>query len=95
LLLKPLPTRPLLKAQVEQLAAENNLLKSKADGLAAEVTQLTTDQAKSQELIDKRRVEAESRERKLQQRLQAALDSLRGKTCPMFNLGFMEIASIC
>jgi hypothetical protein len=44
-------------------------LKSKADGLAAEVIQLKTDQAKAQELVDERRVEAESRERKLQQRL--------------------------
>jgi prefoldin subunit 5 len=43
-----------LKAQMDELAAENNSLKSKADGLAAEVTQLKTDQAKDQELIDKR-----------------------------------------
>jgi hypothetical protein len=39
---------------VDELAAENNLLKSKADGLAAEVTQLKTDQAKALELIDNR-----------------------------------------
>jgi hypothetical protein len=80
---------------VDELATENNSLKSKADGLAAEVTQLKTGQAKAQELIDKRQVEAESRERKLQQRLQATLDSLRSKPCPMFNLGFIDIASIC
>jgi hypothetical protein len=59
--------------------AENSLLKSKADGLAAEVTQLKAEQAKAQELVDQWRVEAESRERNLQQRLQAALDSLHGK----------------
>jgi prefoldin subunit 5 len=39
---------------MDELAAENNLLKSKADGLAAEATQLKTDQAKAQELIEKR-----------------------------------------
>jgi hypothetical protein len=38
----------------QHLAAENSLLKSKADGLAAEVTQLKADQAKAQELVDQR-----------------------------------------
>jgi hypothetical protein len=54
---------------VDELTAKNNSLKLKADGLAAEVTQLKTNKAKAQELIDKRQVEAESRERNLQQRL--------------------------
>jgi hypothetical protein len=75
--------------------AENTSLKSKADDLATEVTQPKTNQAKAQELADKRRVEAESRERKLQQRLQAALDSLHGKPRTLFNLGFVRIASVC
>jgi hypothetical protein len=56
----------LLKAQVDEFAAENTSFKSKADGLAVEVTQLKTDQAKAQELVDKRRVKAESMERNLQ-----------------------------
>jgi hypothetical protein len=43
----------LLKAQVDDLVAENASLKSKADGLAVEVAQLKTDQAKAQELFDK------------------------------------------
>jgi hypothetical protein len=55
--------------------AENASLKSKADGLGVNVAQLKTDQAKAQELFDKRQMEAESRERNLQQCLQAALDS--------------------
>jgi hypothetical protein len=80
---------------VDELAADNTSLKLKVDGLAAEVTQLQTDQTKAQELVDKRRVEAESRERNLQQRLQTALDSLRGKPRPMFSLGFTGIASVC
>jgi regulator of replication initiation timing len=84
-----------LKAQVDELAAENTSLKSKADDLATEVTQPKTNQAKAQELADKRRVEAELRERKLQQRLQAALDSLHGKPRTLFNLGFVRIASVC
>jgi hypothetical protein len=32
---------------MDELAAENNSLKSKADGLATEATQLKTDQAKA------------------------------------------------
>jgi hypothetical protein len=80
---------------VDELVAENNSLKAKVDGLATEVTQLKADQANAQELVDKRRGEAESREKNLQQRLQTALDSLRGKPCPMFSLGFMGIAVVC
>jgi hypothetical protein len=54
---------------VDELATKNTSLKSKADGLSAEVTQLKTDQAKAQELFDKEQAEAKSRERNLQQRL--------------------------
>jgi cell division protein FtsB len=46
--------KSLLKAQVDDLGAENAALKTKADGLAAEATQLRADQAKAQELVDKR-----------------------------------------
>jgi hypothetical protein len=67
----------------------------KADGLAAEVIQLKIDQAKAQELFDKRRVEAESRERSLQQRLQASLDSLRGKPWSLFHMKFAKAAFLC
>jgi hypothetical protein len=74
---------------------ENSLLKAKADGLADEVTQLKTDSAKAQELVNQRRVEAESKEKNLQQRLQAALDSLHGKPYSLFSISFMGITSIC
>jgi hypothetical protein len=59
----------LLKAQIDDLAAKNSLLRAKADGLAGKVTQLKTDLAKAQELVDQRRLEAESKEKNLQQRL--------------------------
>jgi hypothetical protein len=85
----------LLKAQVDDLVAKNTSLKSKADGLAAEAAQLRADQAKAQELFNKRQVKAESREKNLQQRLQTALDSLRGKPLSLFDLGFVKIASFC
>jgi dynactin complex subunit len=42
-----------LKAQVDNLAADNSLLKTKIDDLAAEVAQLRADRAKAQELLDK------------------------------------------
>jgi hypothetical protein len=63
--------------------------------LAAEVIQLKADSEKAQELVDQRRVEAESKEKKLQQRLQATLDSLRDKPCSLFSIGFMGVTSIC
>jgi hypothetical protein len=75
--------------------AKNASLKLKADGLAVELAQLKTDQAKAQELFDKRQLEAESREKNLQQCLQTTLDSLRGKPRSLFNLGFVKIASFC
>jgi outer membrane murein-binding lipoprotein Lpp len=58
-----------LKAQIDDLAAENSSLRAKADGLANEVTQLKADSAKAQELVNQQRVEAESKEKDLQQRL--------------------------
>jgi hypothetical protein len=67
---------------VGNLAAENASFKTKADGLAAEVAQFRADQAEAQELFDKRQAEAESKEKSLQQHLQTALDSLRGKFIP-------------
>jgi hypothetical protein len=67
----------------------------KADGLAAEVTQLKTDQAKAQELFDKRQAEAETKEKNLQQRLQTSLDSLRGKSHSVLHLRFTRITSVC
>jgi hypothetical protein len=84
-----------LKAQIDDLLAKNSSLKAKAGGLAGEVTQLKTDSAKAQELVDQWRVEAEMKEKKLQQHLQSTLDSLRGKPCSWFSIGFMEITSIC
>jgi outer membrane murein-binding lipoprotein Lpp len=41
-----------LKAQIDDLSAKNSSLKAKADGLAGEVTQLKTDSAKAQELVN-------------------------------------------
>jgi hypothetical protein len=73
-----------LKAQVDNLAAENASLKTKADSLVAEATQLRADRTKAQELFDKR-ADAKSREKSLQQCLQTALDSLRGKFIPCPN----------
>jgi hypothetical protein len=63
--------------------------------LADEVTQLKTNSTKAQDLVNQRRVEAESKEKNLQQRLQAALDSLHGKSYSLFSIRFMGITSIC
>jgi hypothetical protein len=55
------------------------VLKAKADGLVDEVAQLKAESTKAQELANQHRLEAESKEKGLHQRLQTALDSLRGK----------------
>jgi hypothetical protein len=52
--------------------------------LVDKVVQLKAELAKAQELANQHRLEAESKEKDLQQRLQTALDSLRGK--PLFSL---------
>jgi uncharacterized protein (DUF3084 family) len=68
-----------LKAQLDDLAAEKSMLTTKADGLVNEVARLKAKSTKAQELATQRRLEAESKEKGLHQRLQAALDTLRGK----------------
>jgi hypothetical protein len=75
-----------LKARIDDLEAENSLLRAKADGLTNEVTQLKADSTKAQELAKKHRMEAESKEKDLHQRLQTALDSLHGKSCSPYSM---------
>jgi Skp family chaperone for outer membrane proteins len=77
-----------LKAQLDDLADKNSSLKAKADGLADDVTQLKADSTKARELDNQRRAEAEAKEKDLQQRLQAALDSLHGKFYSSFSIRF-------
>jgi predicted nucleic acid-binding Zn-ribbon protein len=84
----------LLKAQIDDLAVENSALKAKADGLSDEVAQLKNDSTKAQELANQRRMEAKSKEKDLQQRLQSALDSLHGKPDSLFSMRFMRVSSI-
>jgi hypothetical protein len=67
---------------VDNLAAENASLKTKADGLVAKAAQLRADRTKAQELFDKRQDNVESKEKSLQQCLQTTLDSLRSKFIP-------------
>jgi hypothetical protein len=74
-----------LKAQLDDIAAENSGLKAKADGLADEVARLKSESSKSQDLAKTCRLEAESREKDLHQRLQASLDALRGKSSISFD----------
>jgi hypothetical protein len=68
-----------LKAQLDDLAAEKSVLTSKANGLAEEVARLKAESTKAQELATQRRLEAETKEKGMHQRLQAALETLRGK----------------
>jgi hypothetical protein len=60
------------------------VLKAKADGLVDEVARLKAKLTKAQELANQRSLEAESKEKDLHQRLQTALDILRGK--PLLSL---------
>jgi hypothetical protein len=69
-----------LKAQLDDLAAENSGLKTKTDELADEVARLKSESTKAQELARTRRMEAEAKEKDLQQRLQSSLDVLCGES---------------
>jgi hypothetical protein len=79
-----------MKAQVDGLAADNSLLKTRVDSLVAEVTQLKADQAKAQELCEKHQAEAELKEESLRQRLQTAIDSLRSNPVPCLYCDMLE-----
>jgi dynactin complex subunit len=75
-----------LKAQLDDLAAENLVLKTKTDELADEVARLKSELTKAQELARTRRMEAEAKERDLHQRLQSSLDALRGESSTLSGL---------
>jgi hypothetical protein len=72
----------LLKTQIDDLSADNSSLKLKTESLADEVSKLKVESSAAQELANKQRADAESKEKGLQQRLLAALDSLRGEYYP-------------
>jgi hypothetical protein len=69
-----------LKAQLDDLTAENLRLKAKTDELADEVAQLKSKSTEAQELARTRRMEAEAKEKDMQQHLQSSLDALRGES---------------
>jgi hypothetical protein len=73
-----------LKAQLDNLMAEKSELKAKADGLVEEVARLKSESTKAEELAKTRRLEAESREKDLHQRLQTSLDVLRSESSISF-----------
>jgi hypothetical protein len=83
-----------LKAQLDDLAAENSGLKAKADELANEVAQLKSESTKAQELARTRRIEAEAKEKDMQQRLQSSLDALRGESSTLSGLVFVSKSPI-
>jgi hypothetical protein len=70
---------------LDDLAAENSGLKAKADGLADEVARLKAESSEAQKLAKTCRLNAESREKDLHQRLQTSLDALRGESLISLN----------
>jgi hypothetical protein len=78
-----------LKAQLDDLAAENLGLKAKTMELADEVALLKAELTKAQELARTRRIEAETKEKDMQQRLQSSLDALRGESVTSSELDFV------
>jgi regulator of replication initiation timing len=85
----------LLKTQIDDLSAENSSLKLKNESLADEVSKLKVESSVAQELANKQRTNAESKEKGLQQRLLAALDSLRGEYYPLSDTSFSLGTSFC
>jgi hypothetical protein len=78
-----------LKAQLDDLAAENSGLKAKTAELADEVAQLKAESTKAQELARTCCIEAETKEKDMQQRLQSSLDALRGESSTSSELDFV------
>jgi uncharacterized coiled-coil DUF342 family protein len=68
------------KTQLDNLAAENLGLKAKADELVDEVARLKAESSEAQERAKKCRLDAESWEKDLHQRLQASLNALRDES---------------
>jgi regulator of replication initiation timing len=83
-----------LKAQLDDLVAENSGLKAKTDELADEVARLKFESTKAQELARTRRIEAEAKEKDMQQRLQSLLDALRGESSTSSGLVFVPKSPI-
>jgi cell division protein FtsB len=77
---QPAADKTSLKTQLDDLAAENSGLKAKADELANEIARLKAESSEAQERAKKSRLDAESREKDLHQRLQTSLDALRGES---------------
>jgi regulator of replication initiation timing len=85
----------LLKTQIDDLSTENSSLKLKTESLADEVSKLKVESSAAQELANKQRADTESKEKGLQQRLLAALDSLRGEYYPLSDTSFSFGTSFC
>jgi predicted RNase H-like nuclease (RuvC/YqgF family) len=68
-----------LKSQLDNLVTENSGLKAKVTELNDEIARLKAKSSEAQERVKKNRLDAESRERDLHQRLQSSLDTLRSK----------------
>jgi regulator of replication initiation timing len=85
----------LLKPQIDDLSAENSLLKLKNESLADEVSKLKVESSAAQQLAHKQRADAKSKEKGLRQRLLAALDSLRGEYYPLSDTSFSFGTSFC
>jgi regulator of replication initiation timing len=83
-----------LKAQLDDLMAENSGLKAKTDELADEVARLKSELTKAQELARTRHIEAEAKEKDMQQRLQSSLDALRGDSSTLSRLVFVPKSPI-
>jgi cell division protein FtsB len=68
-----------LKSQLDNLATENLGLKAKVTELNDEMARLKVESPEAQERAKKSRLDAESREGDLHQRLQNSLDTLRSE----------------
>jgi peptidoglycan hydrolase CwlO-like protein len=69
-----------LMTQLDDLAAENSGLKAKAAELTDEIARLKVESSEAQEHVKRSRLDVESRERDLHQRLQTSLDALHGES---------------
>jgi hypothetical protein len=68
-----------LKTPLDDLTAENSMLTTRNEELADEITKLKPESTKARELANAQRIQAETKEKGMNQCLQTSLDALRGE----------------
>jgi predicted RNase H-like nuclease (RuvC/YqgF family) len=80
---------------LDNIATENSGLKAKVTELHDEIARLKVKLSEAQERMKKSRLDAETREGELNQRMQTLLDALRGEFLSFVSINFHAEQSHC